>query len=184
MLNSGNLCFFVGKSGSGKDSIMLRAAEILTQENFKIYVVKRLITRASHPSEPFESISEEDFLKYKKENKFALDWYVYGKYYGCPVELEEYLKKGYLVFINVSRAILFTARKKYPKSKIFLIEVDVNLASQRIINRNREDDGLQEREARMEMDIEIPDPDLIVKNNGVLEEAVAKVVQFLRVGSI
>ena len=180
MLNSENLYFFVGKSGSGKDSIMLKTAEILTQENLKIHVLKRLITRPPHPSEPFISVSEEEFLKFKEEGKFVLDWYVYGKYYGCLVELEEYLKKGYMVFVNVSRAILFNARKKYPKSKIILIEVDVKLATQRISNRSREDDKLQERKARMEIDIEIPSPDLIVKNNGVLEEPVAKVVQFIK----
>lgn len=184
MLNSEKLCFFVGKSGSGKDSIMLKTAEILVQENFRVHVLKRWITRPPHPSEPFTSISEEEFLKYKDEGKFALDWYVYGKYYGCPIELEDYLRKDFLVFVNVSRTILFTARKKYPKCKIILIEVDVNIATQRISNRNRLNDGLQERKARMEIDIEIPSPDLIVKNNGVLEEAVIEVVQFLKMSSV
>ncbi|MHA1332129.1 MAG: phosphonate metabolism protein/1,5-bisphosphokinase (PRPP-forming) PhnN, partial [Candidatus Hodarchaeales archaeon] len=138
------------------------------------------ITRPPHPSEPFKSVKTEEFLRLKAQGKFALDWFIYGKYYGCPIELEDYLAKNYLVFVNVSRSILFDARKRYPECRIILIEVNPETAKQRITSRKRDKKDLIEREERLNKNISMPDPDLVVKNEGTLEEAILEVYNFIK----
>ncbi|MHA1974535.1 MAG: hypothetical protein ACTSW1_16165 [Candidatus Hodarchaeales archaeon] len=174
------LYFFVGKSGSGKDSIMAGVRSKLEEEGIKTHILVRYITRPPHPSEPFESVSVEDFLKLKEQGKFALDWHIYGKFYGCPKELEDYLKKNYLVFVNVSRSILFKAKEQYPECKIILIEVNPEIAKQRIANRKRDIKDLEQREKRLKTKVSMPKPDLVVKNEGTLEEAILEVFNFIR----
>lgn len=181
LLEGKKLFFFVGVSGSGKDSIMNGVMEALKERGKKVYFVERWITREAHASEPFIPVTKEEFIEKAKENGFVLSWFVYDKNYGIPIEIEEYLKNDFYVFINVSRAILFKGKERYPKSKIVFIKVSNKIAEDRIKKRKREDaEGAKERYKRMKAEIKIPDPDLIVVNEGKLETTIKRVIDYIK----
>ena len=85
------------------------------------------------------------------------------------------------MLVNVSREILYEARKKYPESKIVLIEVPIEIAEKRIKARGRETAShMAERQARMQEKIEIPTPDNVIWNDGSLDKAVKELSDYLK----
>ena len=168
-----NLFFFVGNSGSGKDSLMKSAAQKLENMGNSVFIVKRYITRSNHSSEEYFSISKEEFVRMKNENIFALDWSIYDLYYGCPKIFEEKLKDGHIVFINVSRSVLNECKKNFPNSKIIFLKVPIEIAKQRLLQRGRETGkALQKRLDRMKENITIPFQCIEIESNNKLEKTV------------
>ena len=111
------LIFVVGTSGSGKDSVMRETAAYLNRNGIPTQLLKRFITRPSDKDEESLFITNEDFLKRKDE--FALSWYIYDNWYGCPWEgIKKAIKEREILLINVSRAVLFQAREVFPQCKI------------------------------------------------------------------
>ncbi len=176
------LVFVVGKSGSGKDTMMRKAAAILLMEQIPVNILRRSITRPFDKTEDSQYLSKEEFLQRKAKGEFALSWFVYNNWYGCPrASLEGPLQRGEIVLVNVSRGILRDARKKYPQSKIVLIEVQIEIAEKRIKARGRETNNhLAERQARMQEKIDIPTPDNVIRNDGNLDRAVQELGDYLK----
>jgi phosphonate metabolism protein PhnN/1,5-bisphosphokinase (PRPP-forming) len=176
------LVFIVGRSGSGKDTIMRNVASTLLLDDIPVYILQRHITRPPDKTENSLYVSEEEFLQKKSQKDYVLSWFVYDNSYGCPrIPLEESLRKGEIVLVNVSRSILYEAKKKYPKSKIVQIIVPDKVAETRIKNRGREDSKhLTDRLTRMQKKIDMPFPDKIIENEGDLDIAVQEFRDYLR----
>jgi phosphonate metabolism protein PhnN/1,5-bisphosphokinase (PRPP-forming) len=172
----------VGRSGSGKDTIMRNVASALLLDDIPVYILQRHITRLPDKTEKSLYVSEEEFLQKKSQKEYVLSWSVYDNSYGCPrIPLEESLRKGEIVLVNVSRNILYEAKKKYPKSKIVQIVVPDKVAETRIKNRGREDSKhLTDRLTRMQKKIDMPFPNKIIKNEGDLDIAVQEFRDYLR----
>ncbi|MHA2246215.1 MAG: hypothetical protein ACXADY_14720 [Candidatus Hodarchaeales archaeon] len=176
------LVFVVGRSGSGKDTVMRNVTDILLKEQVPVSILKRSITRPSDKTEESFYLSKTEFLQKLAENEFVLSWFVYNNWYGCPLALlEDSLQRGEIVLVNISRDSLPQAREKYPRSKIVFIEVPIKIAEKRIKIRGRETDNrLTERLIRMHEKIDIPVPNKIVHNDGDLERAVNELSDFLK----
>lgn len=176
------LVFVVGRSGSGKDTIMRNVASALLLDDIPVYILQRHITRPPDKTENSLYVSEEEFLQKKSQKDYVLSWSVYNNSYGCPrIPLEESLRKGEIVLVNVSRSILYDAKEKYPRSKIVQIVVPDKVAETRIKNRGREDsNNLAERLTRMRKKIDMPFPDKIIENEGDLDVAVHEFSDYLR----
>ncbi len=175
------LVFVVGRSGSGKDSIMREVVGTLLSKDIPVNILQRIITRSPDKTEESLYIPEEEFLQRKSKKEYVLSWFIYNNWYGCPrIPLEESLQRGDIVLVNVSRGILHEARKKYPQSKIVLIVAQDKIAENRIKNRGREDSNrLTERFTRMQKKIDIPIPDKIIQNEGDLDKAVLELSDYL-----
>ena len=121
-------------------------------------------------------------MQKKSQKEYALSWFVYDNWYGCPrMPLEESLRTGKIVLANISRSILYNAKKKYPQSKIVLIVVPDKVAETRIKNRGREESNhLANRFTRMRKEIDMPFPDIIIQNEGDLNIAVQEFSDYLR----
>lgn len=175
------LVFVVGRSGSGKDSIMREVVGTLLSKDIPVNILQRVITRPPDKTEESLYLPEEEFFLRKSKKEYALSWFIYNNWYGCPlIPLEESLQRGDIVLVNVSRSILHEARKKYPQSKIVLIVAQDKIAENRIKNRGREDSNrLTERFTRMQKKIDMPIPDKIIQNEGDLDNAVLKLSDYL-----
>ncbi|TXT65184.1 MAG: Ribose 1,5-bisphosphate phosphokinase PhnN [Promethearchaeota archaeon] len=176
----GTLFLIVGNSGSGKDSIIGGVIAKYPSGLKKIYVPRRYITR--EPSELEENIyvSPKEFSKLKNEGKFALSWNIYGLDYGIPIIIDDYLKKGHPVLVNVSRSITERAREKYQRCKVIFIKVPLKATIKRIRERGREEGTqLQERIKRAETHQDLATADFIVNNSGKLEEAIVECLQYI-----
>jgi phosphonate metabolism protein PhnN/1,5-bisphosphokinase (PRPP-forming) len=174
------LIFVVGTSGSGKDSVMRETAAYLNRNGIPAQLLKRFITRPSDKNEESFFITNENFINRKEE--FALSWYIYDNWYGCPWEgIEKAIKKREILLINISRAVLFQAREVFPHCKIVLITVPKSIAESRVKHRGREDEkGVEKRLSRMSVKIDMPSPDKIIENTGDLEEAAEKLGKYLK----
>jgi ribose 1,5-bisphosphokinase len=66
-----------------------------------------------------------------------------------PVEIDDMIRAGETVVVNVSRAVLGTARARYARTCVLLVDADPALRARRIASRGREcAEALAERLAR------------------------------------
>ncbi|MFX1322738.1 MAG: phosphonate metabolism protein/1,5-bisphosphokinase (PRPP-forming) PhnN [Promethearchaeota archaeon] len=176
----GTLILVVGNSGSGKDSIINGAAEKYPLDLKRVYIVKRYITRNPSETEDNYFISSKEFNAMSKQGKFALQWHIYGLDYGVPIDIEEWLKTGHTVIVNVSRTIINNTRKKYKNLKVVFIEVPFEITLQRLKIRERESEqGLKERIERARNNQKFPEADFVVDNSGELDEAINQFLNYV-----
>ena len=176
----GTLILVVGNSGSGKDSIINGVSEKYSLNLKKVYIVKRYITRPPSKTEDNYFISSEEFNEMGKKGKFALQWHIYGLDYGVPIEIEEWLKNGHTVIVNVSRTIINDTRKKYKNLKVVFIEIPLEITLQRLKIRERESEqGLKERIERARNNQKFSEADFEIDNSGELDEAINQFLNYV-----
>ncbi|MFX1498545.1 MAG: phosphonate metabolism protein/1,5-bisphosphokinase (PRPP-forming) PhnN [Promethearchaeota archaeon] len=176
----GTLFLVVGNSGSGKDSIIQGALERYPSQRNKLYAPKRYITRPPSETEDNISVSPEEFKTLSQQGKFALEWHIYGLDYGVPIEIDELLKKGHSVAINVSREIVPSAREIYKNIKVIFIEVPLEITLERLKGRARETGKrLNERIERARNNQHYHEADSIINNTGKLNDAIDKFLNYI-----
>ena len=176
----GTLFLIIGNSGSGKDSIISGVINKFPSNLKRIYAPKRYINREPSESEKNIAITAENFKEMEEQGKFALSWQIYGLSYGIPIEIEDYLKKGHPVIINVSRNIVKQAKKRYKHIKVVFIEVPFEITLQRIKDRKRESEELlKERIERARKNQKFPEADFTIDNSGRLDDAINSFLTYL-----
>ena len=181
--NDGKLFLLVGNSGSGKDTLIRFVTAGWPPDFPPLYTPRRYITRPPHPSEPFISISRDDFTRMRLGGGFFLDWVSYGVNYGLPADMADYLNRGATVLVNVSREVVGAARERYPGARVVFIEVPYGTTAMRLLRRGREnpsDDRFQERLQRARRNQTFTAADFILPNNGDLETSVAGLTAYMR----
>jgi len=176
----GILFLIVGNSGSGKDSIIFGVIRKYPSNLKQIHAPKRYITRPPSKFEKNISITPKKFREMEMNGKFALKWNIYELDYGIPIEIENSLKKGHHVIINVSRTIVKQAREKYKNIKVIFIEVPFEITLQRIKDRKREsEDLLKERIERARKNQKFTEADFTIDNSGNLADAIDQFLTYL-----
>ena len=179
-LFSGTLFLVIGNSGSGKDSIISGAIKKYPTDLKEIYLTKRCITRPPSEFDDNYTITEEKFKEMDTQGKFALKWHIYHLDYGVPIEIDDWLKNGHPVIVNVSRTIVDEARELYDNLKVVFIEVPFEITMQRVKNRGREKgELLDERLERAKKNQTFPGADFIVDNSGDLEVAINQFLNYI-----
>jgi len=169
-----NVFYIIGGSGAGKDSLIDYVKKHLS-ENEPIEFVRRYITRPSTAGgENHLALTEEEFLQYKDNDHFVMNWFSHNTHYGIGTEINHWLSKNISVVMNGSRAYLSEAINKYPDIIPILISVDPLILSERLCSRGRESyDEIQKRIAQaVELESTAEHPNMItIENNASLEEA-------------
>ena len=117
MVEKGKLFVISAPSGTGKTTVIQR----LKEEIPSLKVVVTFTTRKPRPGEKngvdYYFVSEEEFKKMIKENKF-IEWaVVYGNYYGTPKEqLMDELKKGNKILCCVDIQGGLSIKRIFPSS--------------------------------------------------------------------
>jgi ribose 1,5-bisphosphokinase len=182
MQGCGQLFLIVGNSGSGKDALLAQILKRWPASARPIRVPQRYITRSPHDSEPFVSVTSEDFAVLKQQGKFCLTWNVYDADYGIPATILDWLNAGSSVIINVSRAIIPQARQLVKNLKVIFVAVPLETTLQRIRDRNREtenDTAFKQRLARARENPTLADADFVVDNRAPLEAAAEELVGYM-----
>ena len=182
MQDCGQLFLIVGNSGSGKDTLLKEVLRLWPGSTRLIRNPQRYITRPAHASEPFISVTSDEFEDLKQAGKFWLTWHVYNTEYGIPVAIFDWLKQGDSVIVNVSRQIIREARQQLLDLKVIFISVPLELTLQRIKSRNREsvdDPGFQQRLARAKENQTLTEADFVVDNSVSLEIAAEDLLNYM-----
>jgi len=177
---TGVIVLVVGNSGSGKDSIISEVVKRFPSNLKEIHLTQRYITRPSSKTEDNIAITPKIFKEMSLQKKFALEWHIYDLDYGVPIDIDDWLKKGHPVIVNVSRTIVKKARSIYRNILVVFIKVPFEITFQRIKERARESGKqLQERIQRAKDNQTFPDADFIVDNSGELEIAIDQFLSYL-----
>ncbi|MCW0233839.1 MAG: phosphonate metabolism protein/1,5-bisphosphokinase (PRPP-forming) PhnN [Ferrovibrio sp.] len=176
----GRLVLVTGPSGVGKDSLLDGARAALAGRS-DIVFPRRMVTRPPGlGGEDYIAVSEADFAAMAARGDFALHWPAHGLHYGIPAGIDADLAAGRQVVVNVSRAVIDTARLKYPGLLVLAINASPEVLRQRLLKRGRETPAEIEERLQRAAAYRLEGPDVALLNNdGPLAEGIAAVVRLL-----
>ena len=172
-----NFVFFLGNSGAGKDTSMTIFEEVLVKEKVPVKNLQRVISRPSHPSEDFISVSATTFKALVDKKRFAFYWKIYDNYYGYLQDDIDYCIKNQVVALfNISRSLSVDIQDKYPDCKFIEILAPFDVSAKRVENRQRSSPlNVAKRIQRMHRDFDLPEDRFVINNSGTLEELYSKI---------
>jgi phosphonate metabolism protein PhnN/1,5-bisphosphokinase (PRPP-forming) len=170
----------VGPSGAGKDSILDGARNHLVGDG-RFAFVRREITRpADAGGEDHVPVSWEAFRQRAIDGTYELAWEAHECGYGVPKEALRGLSSGQSVVVNVSRAILPSARSRFAPVRVVNISVPPKVLAQRLRQRGRESaDQIAHRLKRADAYQVDGDDVLSLVNDGPLSRSVETFVAML-----
>jgi ribose 1,5-bisphosphokinase len=139
-IGPGRLILVVGPSGAGKDTL-LGLAKAACSEDRNISFPRRVVTRDASTAEDNEALSPETFRDTLARGEFALHWEAHGHLYGLRRTIDDDIRAGRTVVINVSRTIIDAARLAYADIRVVSITAPLGALAERIAMRARRSDG-------------------------------------------
>lgn len=175
-IGPGRLVLVVGPSGAGKDTVMKLAAAACAEVAFP----PRVITRPTSEFETNEEMPKEAFDTAVASGQFAFFWQAHGLSYGLRRSLDDDIRAGRTVVVNVSRTVIADLRARYADAVVVLITAPADVLKARLAGRGRASDGLlDERLNRASLDAGFS-PDVTIQNVGAPAEAAARFVEILQ----
>jgi ribose 1,5-bisphosphokinase len=136
-IGPGRVVLVVGPSGAGKDTLIAIAREKLGWR-CDIIFPKRFVTREPSATEDNFVISPSQFAKALAGSRFALQWRAHGICYGIGADIDDAIKAGVTVVINVSRSVVADTRRRYTRVDVAYIDAPAAMRFRRISQRGRE----------------------------------------------
>lgn len=171
------LYYFMGASGSGKDSLLQAVRQ---QFDGELLVAPRYITRASDAGgENHIALSVSEFRLRQRLGLFAMHWQANGLHYGIGQEVHHWLASGVAVLVNGSRGY-------YPQAKALFgqqlqgiwVQVNPDTLARRLVLRGRESAAeIADRMARHATLQPPPGQVVCIDNNGSLANSLDQLIQ-------
>jgi ribose 1,5-bisphosphokinase len=139
-IGPGRLVLVVGPSGAGKDTL-LRLAQAACADDHDIVFPRRVVTRASSADEDNIAVSADDFARAREHGDFAVHWDAHGHSYALPLEINDDIRAGRAVVVNVSRTVIAALRQAYANVVVVAITAPPDVLAQRLAARARHSDG-------------------------------------------
>lgn len=175
----GILFAVVGASGAGKDSV-LRGAHKALRDDDRFVFPQRFITRpAESGGEDHVAVTASEFGSMRDQDRFCLHWSAHGLSYGVPSAVIEYMDAGRHVIVNLSRTAIGDAIARFDEVAIVEISASPEVIRQRLKTRGRESAIEIDRRSRrrVEGNWALGSNVMRIKNDGTVEEAVARFVE-------
>ena len=161
MIGPGKLVLVVGPSGAGKDTL-LGLAQAACADDSSIVFPRRVVTREASSSEDNEQMSPDAFRQALAQGKFAVGWEAHGHCYGLPRAIDDDIRAGRTVVVNVSRTIIGEMRRSYADVVVVSITAPSDVLAERLAMRARGSDGrIEQRLARTVDDTSVPDATIV-----------------------
>jgi ribose 1,5-bisphosphokinase len=168
-IGPGRLVLVVGPSGAGKDTL-IGIARSLCAGNAHAKFPRRVVTRPSSAFEDNLAMTPAEFDAASGRGAFALQWRAHDHAYGVPREIDDDIRSGKTVVLNVSRTIIAEARKHYRNVTVVLITAPAEVLAQRVAARKRASDtSVAERLQRAVLP-ENAAPDIVISNVGSADD--------------
>lgn len=167
----------VGASGVGKDALI---AEVRRHAGSDVVLPQRHITRASGAGEDHIPSSTHEFQTSSAAGRFAIEWGAHGLRYGIPIEVDDAIRSGCSIVVNVSRSVLDALTARYERLVVVRITVSDEVRASRLRTRGREDaDDMARRLSRAD-----PAPnysvDAEIRNDATIEAGGAELLRIIR----
>lgn len=173
-----------GPSGAGKDSVIERLREEITDFAWVVTTTTRPMRPGESEGHPYHFVSKEKFEQMIKNNEL-IEWaMIYGNYYGSQKkDIEELLKGEKIVILKIDYQGAKTIKSKFPKSKvIFIIPPSIEILEKRLRSRGQDpEEVIKRRLAEVEKELATLNQwDYVVINEeGKLEETVEKIKEII-----
>lgn len=175
------LVLVVGPSGAGKDTLIAGARTALAGDSGYVFPRREITRPADAGGEDHVAVSEAEFERRRQAGRYALAWQAHGLSYGIPATIADDLAAGRAVVVNVSRAIVDDARRRFQPVHVVRVVVDEAALRQRLAARGREAGrGIETRLARAAAYVDSGPNEIAIDNNGPAEHAIAAFTEFLR----
>ncbi len=173
------LVLVVGPSGAGKDTL-INAAKAALANDKRFVFPRRVVTRPAVAAlEDHDSVTPAEFALQDANGAYALSWEAHGLRYGLPASIADDIAAGRVVVMNSSRAMVATARAKFPGAVVVLIEARPDVRAQRLAGRGRETAGEVAARLGREVDVSIPNA-IRIDNSGAVADGTARFLAALR----
>lgn len=167
-IGPGRLVLVVGPSGAGKDTL-LRLAQAACVDDHEIVFPRRVVTRASSADEENIAVSPDEFARAREHGDFAVHWDAHGHSYALPLEINDDIRAGRAVVVNVSRTVIAALRQNYANVVVVAITAPPDVLAQRLAARARHSDGnIADRLARS-VENAVAHADVTILNAGSAE---------------
>lgn len=178
-IGPGRLVLVVGPSGAGKDTL-LRLAQTACIDDPDIVFPRRIVTRASSDDEDNIAVNEDEFRRARDHGDFAVHWEAHGHAYALPTEINDDIRAGRAVVVNVSRTVIAALRRAYANVVVVAITAPPDVLAQRLAARARHSDGnITDRLARS-VDDASANADVTILNAGSADYHGRQLVRVIR----
>jgi ribose 1,5-bisphosphokinase len=177
-LGPGRLVLVVGPSGAGKDTL-INLARTECAGDRGIVFPRRVVTRSASAFEDNEEMNDEMFAQAVADGGFALHWKAHGHCYALPRAINDDIRAGRAVVVNVSRSVIDALRRCYENVIVIAITAPPEILAARLAARKRGSDvDVGERLQRVIDGGGIPD--FTIVNVGAAGEHAAVLTQIIR----
>ena len=164
-IGPGRLVLVVGPSGAGKDSLIGIARSRLAND-VRARFPRRVVTRPSSEFEDNVAMTPAEFEAAAGQGAFALQWRAHDHAYGVSREIDDDIRAGKTVVVNVSRTIIAEARARYRNVTVVLITAPAEVLAQRVAARKRASDTSVAERLQRSATPESLAPDIVISNVG------------------
>ena len=176
-IGPGRLILVVGPSGAGKDTL-LGFAKAACAEDARIVFPRRVVTREASASEDNIALTPDEFREALARGDFAMHWEAHGHSYGLPRAIDDDIRAGRAVVVNVSRTVIAAARRAYANVVVIAITAPPEVLAERIQMRARSTDGNSEQ--RLGRTVDTAAPDVTILNVGRPEDHARRLVRAIK----
>jgi ribose 1,5-bisphosphokinase len=164
-IGPGRLVLVVGPSGAGKDTL-LALAKAGCADDASIVFPQRVVTREASASEDNLMATRDRFDQSLAQGGFAMHWEAHGHSYGVPRAIDDDIRAGRTVVVNVSRTVIAALRGAYATVTVVLINAPQEILATRLAARSRSSDGKIDDRLGRTVEREGFAPDVVVDNVG------------------
>jgi ribose 1,5-bisphosphokinase len=178
-IGPGRLVLVVGPSGAGKDTL-LRLAQAACTDDQNVVFPRRVVTRESSAAEDNIAMSPDEFRRGIDHGDFAVHWDAHGHSYALPLDINDDIRAGRAVVVNVSRTVIAALRQAYANVVVVAITAPPDVLAQRLAARARHSDGnIADRLSRSVEDVSAQ-ADVTILNAGSADYHGRQLVRVIR----
>ena len=178
-IGPGRLVLVVGPSGAGKDTLLGLAQAACTDDQNVVFP-RRVVTRESSAAEDNIAMSPDEFRRGIDHGDFAVHWEAHGHSYALPLEINDDIRAGRAVVVNVSRTVIAALRQAYANVVVVAITAPPDVLAQRLAARARHSDGnIADRLSRSVEDVSAQ-ADVTILNAGSADYHGRQLVRVIR----
>jgi ribose 1,5-bisphosphokinase len=178
-IGPGRLVLVVGPSGAGKDTL-IGLARAACADDRNIVFPRRVITREASASEDNEEVSPGTFQEALARGEYAMHWEAHGHCYALSRAIDDNIRAGHTVVVNVSRTVIAAMRRAYSTVLVILITAPPDVLAERLAMRGRGSDGRIEHRLHRTVDEAAAAPDVTLVNTSSAAYHARQLVRIIR----